>query len=122
MWISCLLDTEHTDGQTAHLEHWTVQDGETSHRAAGDVNSTYQHRAGRASNGEESRLTCLQTVRSPPPATHRRKTKNLLGGDFFFLLFFFLLFYFICFFQSGWRGGGWRVEGLMALAFSLSDD
>lgn len=53
MWISCLLDTEHTDGQTAHLEHWTVQDGETSHRAAGDVNSTYQHRAGRASNGEE---------------------------------------------------------------------
>lgn len=48
MWISCLLDTEHTDGQTAHLEHWTVQDGETSHRAAGGVKQyiSTQSRAG----------------------------------------------------------------------------
>lgn len=70
---------------------------------------------------KKSQLTCLQTVRSPPPATHRRKTKNLLGGDFFFFIVFFIILLYLFFSEwvDGWRVG---VEGLMALAFSLSDD
>lgn len=32
MWDSCLLDKEHTDGQTIHLEHWTVQDEDVRQR------------------------------------------------------------------------------------------